>query len=635
MIKTIIKLLVLVVLVSLFVNIAYGADFSVMNHDSNSSYDNQTIWVANNGTTNITLSFTNNNSSADNITTINIKTSIPSPITSMSNITCPTGWYDNSSSGTDITCKSNTSLLQPGETAYINATVSSNYVAEYTKDKWIWTTYDSASDLDFNNFWLGVDVWGPEIILVWPQNNSEIKSGSIIQFNVTDPAGVDSVWYSVNGGANNTTMSSPYNINTTNWTGSVNLKIWANDSLGNLGENITNLSGNELTIIIDDESPNLVTINNPIADSWYGDSITVNVTVEDNNTVADVVAIINGTATNLTENSGFWTGVVNSSTLAQGNHTLAINASDIAGNYNDSESVNVQIDKTNPDITITLPTLNSNLNSGAQATFRASVNDSESGVASTCSVEIASVNLGTVPYNNVSGLCDGILTVSSSVPLGSQTLTMTIQDTAGNENSSSIAVDITSNTNNGGGGGRSSGGYTPVAKIVTENTIPTITAPRVDNEVIFIGDTVKCLPGEFNDEDGDTKIGDKWQWYMNGQVIAGKNKDYLVIDSSFKSGDRISCAESATDGIDYSSWVKSSNRATVQQKPVVVQGTKEVIEEDQPAPRASPFTGAFLGGALEDDTLNMLIIITFFGIIGGVAMLRHLDINRRIHFKVK
>jgi len=80
---------------------------------------------------------------------------------------------------------------------------------------------------------LVVDSGNPEITIISPPNGSHIRSGTVINLSVSDLS-LDSVWYSLNDGANNT-LAPPHEIDTIGWIeATYNTSVWANDTLGHL-----------------------------------------------------------------------------------------------------------------------------------------------------------------------------------------------------------------------------------------------------------------------------------------------------------------------------------------------------------------------------------------------------------------
>lgn len=122
-------------------------------------------------------------------------------------------------------------------------------------DKTGWNTVSSNRTFKF-------DTTGPVISLINPLNNSVIEEGSIVNLNVVDGlSDVDVVWYT--NSSNNVTIN-PYNVNTSGWSYGINyLNVFANDSLGNLGQNL-------FTFKVDNLGPSIILLhpnNNSLSNS--------------------------------------------------------------------------------------------------------------------------------------------------------------------------------------------------------------------------------------------------------------------------------------------------------------------------------------------------------------------------------
>ena len=127
---------------------------------------------------------------------------------------------------------------------------------------------------------LGEDT-SPPVITINSPNPYELFGISSPDYNlmVTD-ANLDSIWYSLDGGANSTPVSAIGTIDQTMWSlrpnGTVTIRFSANDTLGNLNYK-------EVTVRKDIINP-LITINNPIEDDQFGiDAPAYNLTVTDAN----------------------------------------------------------------------------------------------------------------------------------------------------------------------------------------------------------------------------------------------------------------------------------------------------------------------------------------------------------------
>ncbi|MFB6199840.1 MAG: LamG-like jellyroll fold domain-containing protein [Candidatus Nanohaloarchaea archaeon] len=242
------------------------------------------------------------------------------------------------------------------------------------------TTVEQTSGYgDQDDVVIPLDNQPPKINNLKPANKSYIGQGENITFAVNDPENhFDTLKYSVDSGTNQT-QTSPFKINTTNWTpGTHTVKIYANDTAGNL--NTTTLE-----YYIDANPPNwnnlTATRNSSETDRIYtGGKINLSANWTDQNTLGTAELATNQTGT--FQNSSLappqnleGSQHVSKFTASIGdnqNQTLGwkIHANDSYGNTNTTTTQTLEIwEKAN--ITITAPTGEI---SGAQATTRCSVN---------------------------------------------------------------------------------------------------------------------------------------------------------------------------------------------------------------------------------------------------------------------
>ncbi|MCL7415149.1 MAG: PGF-pre-PGF domain-containing protein, partial [ANME-2 cluster archaeon] len=184
---------------------------------------------------------------------------------------------------------------------------------------------DNAGNLNSSNAStpISIDSLSPRINLTSPVNISYIKSGTIINFTISDTF-LANVTYSLNStqanytNQTNITLPQPYEINTAGWNeSSFDLTIWANDSLNHINTSY-------YPITVDDTPPNL-TLTSPSSDySTTDTSVTISGTADQdaNITINNVlISSVNGT---FSQNYA----------LTLGNNNFNINASDKAGNIN-------------------------------------------------------------------------------------------------------------------------------------------------------------------------------------------------------------------------------------------------------------------------------------------------------------
>jgi hypothetical protein len=63
--------------------------------------------------------------------------------------------------------------------------------------------------------------------------------------------------------------------------------------------------------------------------------------------------------------------------------------------------------------------------------------------------------------------------------------------------------------------------------------------------------------------------------------------------------------------------------------------TQPVNQPVQPAKPTTPFTGAFLGGILQDEVLTAVIIASFVGVVLAVSTLHFMRKNKRVNYKLE
>jgi len=302
-----------------------------------------------------------------------------------------------------------------------------------------------------------VDRTAPKVLTTGvPVNNSYLTSGSQqFNFTVTDVTGSPQVVrlnFSNGTGASffrtaslANSSSSLYNVSlalTSFVQGGQNVTVWANDTHGNLNSSIM------LNFTVDTVTPG-VSFNNPVAGAFKRATFSINVTVNGtpssveyrivngSNSTRNVVVIYNSNMTNVGGN--YWNDTFVITSLADGNYTLFVNASDVAGNINIS-NITFAVDDTAPSIS------------------SLSCSDVTVGVAQSCT---CSATDGSTSFGG---------SVTTSAPdagtstVGTKTVTCNATDSAGNSvtTSTTYAVSAVASSSTGGGGGGSgaAGGLT-------------------------------------------------------------------------------------------------------------------------------------------------------------------------------
>jgi parallel beta-helix repeat protein len=124
--------------------------------------------------------------------------------------------------------------------------ISTSGWLEGSRTLWI-RAQDTLGNLAQKSFQFMLDFTEPQIQLVSPNNESVIKRGTPIDLQITDSHGVH-VNYSLNGG-NLTPLSSPYDLNTSNWLEG------HNSILINATDNASNIQSVQFIFTIDSTAP--------------------------------------------------------------------------------------------------------------------------------------------------------------------------------------------------------------------------------------------------------------------------------------------------------------------------------------------------------------------------------------------
>ncbi len=259
----------------------------------------------------------------------------------------------------------------------------------------------------------GVDNTPPDVIISSPTNNTYLNTPSITVIgNASDSISwVESV--SVNGIITNLTDNS-YTVSNINLTEGANIiNATATDAGGNTGNT-------SVTVILDTIPPQISL--NPVPSITNNPNIAITGSVSDANPITSFV--INGNPVILTNNT--FTTTLN---LLEGNNTITIVATDSAGNTG-SASTTILLDTAPPVVTISSPVNNTTLNTPS-ITVTGTASDTLSGLSS-------------VSVNGINTQITGETYTVSNIQLteGSNTITATASDKAGNTATSSITVNL-------------------------------------------------------------------------------------------------------------------------------------------------------------------------------------------------
>ncbi|MBN2102150.1 MAG: PQQ-binding-like beta-propeller repeat protein, partial [Candidatus Aenigmarchaeota archaeon] len=191
------------------------------------------------------------------------------------------------------------------------------------------TANDTWGNLNQTTVWFTVDTYGPNITIYYPWYEAVLTNESIdLNYSAIDnPAGVDSCWYSLDGSAN---VSIPSCTNTTfnvSTEGEHNITIYSNDSVGNLGSNMTHFNVS-LSPVVNIISPlsgwhyniNQIDLNFTYLSAYQNHTCWYNLNDNATNTTINCA---NGTSLEVSEGSNILTLWVNNTNGNTGSDTIS------------------------------------------------------------------------------------------------------------------------------------------------------------------------------------------------------------------------------------------------------------------------------------------------------------------------
>src|SRR3989344_3174414 len=274
-----------------------------------------------------------------------------------------------------------------------------------------------------------LDTTGPVIALNSPANNSVIANGTIISLNVSDTAaGVHSVWYSLDNGANNYSLTVPYNIDTAEsfQAESNSLTVFANDSLSNVAQY-------NFVFVVDVNAP-AIDLSYP-ANSIFANSTFV-LSASDNHALAFSCSLKIDGEVKETKNTASGAELRYSYLPADGSYAWNVNCTDGFGNLNTSTSRTVKFDNTLPAISLEFPINSnnyslSNVNTNGASNFNYRLTDIN---PHTCVLEVDKVEKNSV----AAGSNFSSINFSSTPQNAISSWNITCNDSAGNIKTSSL-----------------------------------------------------------------------------------------------------------------------------------------------------------------------------------------------------
>jgi hypothetical protein len=236
-------------------------------------------------------------------------------------------WYSND------TYSVNTSLGSGG--SCINITTVTWGEGQHNVTVW---ANDSAGNEGQNSTLFTIDTTGPSVTIVSPTNGT---NSSNTELNVTYTAsdsgvGLESCWYSNDTYSVNTSITCGTNLTTLNWSDMTthNVTIWANDTLGNEGQDIV-----FFTINTTDVTAPIVTLISPVNSKSYtsnSQEITFNYNITEKNEISNCSLIIDGSIS-LTNSSINKLEAQNfTKAFSPATHTWKVNCTDTNNNVGNS-----------------------------------------------------------------------------------------------------------------------------------------------------------------------------------------------------------------------------------------------------------------------------------------------------------
>ncbi len=210
--------------------------------------------------------------------------------------------------------------------------------------------YDSEGNI--TEFWFNVTIDSvfPEIVLISPPNGSLILPSVDIDLTVTDD-NLHNVTFVLDGGSN-TTLLTPYDIDTTSWSdGNRTVQVWARDKAGNINTTAYNFT-------IDGIRP-LIALLSPTNESVIQPGTWLRFDITDPHLNPAAVNYSNGTGPYLFPEPYN----ITTTGWADGDHKVEVNASDILGNMR-TRFYNFTIDSIPPFIFLVSPSNNSVIQAG-------------------------------------------------------------------------------------------------------------------------------------------------------------------------------------------------------------------------------------------------------------------------------
>jgi hypothetical protein len=279
------------------------------------------------------------------------------------------------------------------------------------------------------------DTSPPSVAISSPAANATVRGTIGVAGTASDNVQVASVAVSVDGGAYvaaQGTTSWSFALDTRSLTdGAHTVTARAKDAAGN-----ATMASVRFTSSNADTTPPVVSISAPSGGATVGGTVSVSGTASDTGGLAGVSVSVDGGLPQPATGTASWTDGVDTTSLADGTHTVTARAIDTSGNAaTASISVNVQnADTTAPSVQIASPVAGATLSGAATVSGNASDNVQVAGVA-------VSVDGG--GFSSAQGTSAWSYALSTtSLSNGAHTISVRATDASGNVGAASVAVNV-------------------------------------------------------------------------------------------------------------------------------------------------------------------------------------------------
>ena len=286
---------------------------------------------------------------------------------------------------------------------------------------------DSANNVNSSFVSFFVDNVNPNIAITYPTNNTNTSNTQLnVNYTVSDTRGISTCWYTNDSAKSNYSLgTSCTNITGRTWLSGINnVTIYVNDSVDN--ENSSFVS-----FFVDNVNPNIAITYPANNTNTTNTQINVNYTVSDNNGISTCWYTNDSAKSNHT-----LTGCANitGATWLSGINNVTVYINDSVNNVN-SSFVSFFVDNVNPKINITFP-LNNTVSTNTNLNINYTVSDAGVGIGY-CWYSNDSYSVNSTPDASCANI------TGATWDIGQHNVTVWVNDTLDNENSSRVTFNIT------------------------------------------------------------------------------------------------------------------------------------------------------------------------------------------------